>query len=185
MSNSNVQTFDFGTLNESDLVDFDITLSLHVSRSCVVHGIATWFDVAFVGSTAQRILSTSPGVPLTHWYQLRCVLQNPIRVSAGETVHGVMRFKAHARQSYDIGLEMWSANGERSCGSYDLKEPYYRQLVASYDMGMLGGDAGGCLGVVERTSRDESSGSGWRSGEPSAGSEELNPVSTGEHTWWV
>jgi len=178
VSNSVVRMFDFQTLDEQELVEFEIPLSLEVSRPCVVHGIAAWFDVAFAGSTCQRTLSTSPGVPCTHWYQLRCMLAEPVRVrSAGETITGVMRFKAHSRQSYDVSLEVMLSNGERSCGSYDLKEPYYRQLVHTHEPAMYGGGEGAC-----------SADYGWSEGGSGGGSgrgEDYKPSSPGEETWWV
>jgi histone-arginine methyltransferase CARM1 len=40
---------------------------LQVAAPCTVHGIASWFDVLFDGSASQRWLSTSPGLPITHW----------------------------------------------------------------------------------------------------------------------
>lgn len=54
----------------------------------ICHGLAFWFDVAFNGSTQQIWLSTSPISPLTHWYQVRCLLQNPIYVRQGQTIAG-------------------------------------------------------------------------------------------------
>jgi hypothetical protein len=36
-----------------------------------VHGLAFWFDVAFIGANATVWLSTAPTQPLTHWYQVR------------------------------------------------------------------------------------------------------------------
>ena len=35
-----------------------------------VHGLAFWFDVAFIGTNATVWLSTAPTQPLTHWYQV-------------------------------------------------------------------------------------------------------------------
>ena len=170
VSNSVVQTFDFQTLDESDLLDFEIKLSLQVSRPCTMHGIAAWFDVGFVGTSCTRTLSTSPGNPLTHWYQMRIVLREPITVTmAGETIVGTMRFKAHERQSYDLILEMG-----RNQGVYDLKEPYYRQLVHSYDPSMVDGRAGG-IGAF----------GGNEAGGPMYGGVATTPASPGEETWWV
>lgn len=170
VSNSVVQTFDFQTLDESDLLDFEIQLSLQVSRPCIVHGIAAWFDVGFVGTNCTRILSTSPGTPLTHWYQMRVVLKEPICVSvAGETIKGTLRFKAHSRQSYDLTLDLGGRHG-----AYDLKEPYYRQLVHSYDPAVLGG-GNGSPGEV---GADNIAGASVYSGDPPS-------ASPGEDTWWV
>ncbi|KAL4520136.1 hypothetical protein Ndes2437B_g04546 [Nannochloris sp. 'desiccata'] len=138
ISNTAAQTFDFSTVTETELQDFTIPLSLQVAAPCTVHGIASWFDVLFDGSTVQRYLSTSPGLPVTHWFQLRCVLETPIIVyKPGDTVSGELRLVAHSRQSYDVHLTLRAAGGpepgtpmQESKGIFDLKEPYYRQLVA-------------------------------------------------------
>jgi type I protein arginine methyltransferase len=66
---------DFNTAVETDLHDICIPLSLVCKGPKVVHGIACWFDVLFPGSTKSVWLSTAPGMPPTHWFQLRCVLQ--------------------------------------------------------------------------------------------------------------
>jgi histone-arginine methyltransferase CARM1 len=69
--------------------------------------VATWFDVLFNGSTSQRWLSTAPGLPATHWFQLRCVLSQPLVVlTPNSKVTGSLRLVAHERQSYDIHLEL-------------------------------------------------------------------------------
>jgi len=143
-----------------------------------VHGIATWFDVAFVGSTCQRILSTSPGVPLTHWYQLRCVLMEPIHIrTPGETIKGTLRLKAHARQSYDVLLDVWGPGGQRSSGCFDLKEPYYRQLV--YNPAAVAT----ATAVAAPTGADIGGGdSRWSQGGEDPASWGQTP---GEDTWWV
>jgi histone-arginine methyltransferase CARM1 len=137
ISNTAAHTFDFSTCTDTELQDFTIPLSLQVAAPCTVHGIASWFDVLFDGSTVQRYLSTSPGLPVTHWFQLRCILENPIVVyRPGDTVSGELRLVAHSRQSYDVHLTLRAAGAEpgapmqESKGVFDLKEPYYRQLVS-------------------------------------------------------
>jgi histone-arginine methyltransferase CARM1 len=74
---------------------------------CTIHGIACWFDVLFDGSSSARWLTTAPGQPTTHWFQLRCVLQQPVMVLAPQTrITGTLRLVAHERQSYDVLLEL-------------------------------------------------------------------------------
>ncbi|KAE8076758.1 hypothetical protein FH972_015385 [Carpinus fangiana] len=127
---------DFMKSKEEDLYEFDIPLRFISSVGARVHGLACWFDVLFNGSTVQRWLTTAPGAPTTHWYQLRCVLSQPIYVMAGQEITGRLHMIAHNAQSYTIYLtlstKMWGPGAEQegilqtsSC-KLDLKEPYYR-----------------------------------------------------------
>lgn len=127
---------DFTKIKEEDLYEIDIPLKFIASVGTRVHGLACWFDVLFNGSTVQRWLTTAPGAPTTHWYQIRCVLSQPLYVMAGQEITGRLHMVAHNAQSYTIYLtmsaKMWgpgAAQGEilqsSSC-KLDLKEPYYR-----------------------------------------------------------
>lgn len=129
-------TLDFTRMKEEELYEVDIPLSFISSVGARVHGLACWFDVLFNGSSVQRWLTTAPGAPTTHWYQLRCVLSQPIYVMAGQEIAGRLRMVAHNAQSYTLYLtlsaKMWGAGAEQggvlqvsSC-KLDLKEPYYR-----------------------------------------------------------
>ncbi|KAM6545175.1 hypothetical protein CsatB_025911 [Cannabis sativa] len=127
---------DFTKVKEEDLYEIDIPLRFIASVGARVHGLACWFDVLFNGSTVQRWLSTAPGAPTTHWYQLRCVLSQPLYVMAGQEITGQLRMVAHNAQSYTLYLtlsaKMWGPGADQggviqtsSC-KLDLKEPYYR-----------------------------------------------------------
>lgn len=127
---------DFTKVKEEDLYEIDLPLRFIASVGTRVHGLACWFDVLFNGSTVQRWLTTAPGAPTTHWYQLRCVLSQPIYVMAGQEITGRLRMVAHDAQSYTLHLtlsaKMWGPGAEQggvlqtsSC-KLDLKEPYYR-----------------------------------------------------------
>ncbi|KAG1670298.1 hypothetical protein FOA52_003648 [Chlamydomonas sp. UWO 241] len=135
VSSCATKVLDFLTVSESELHDISIPLSLKVGGTgpVTVHGVASWFDVFFNGSNNQVWLSTAPGLPTTHWFQLRCVLKGPLYVNAPCTLSGTLRLVAHARQSYHVHVEL---NGpplqpggppQSSGGVFDLKEPYYRQ----------------------------------------------------------
>lgn len=132
------RTFDFDTIREEELHDIVIPLHLDIAYACNVHGLACWFDVLFGGTTAERWLSTAPGLQTTHWFQLRCVLQQPLAVQAGATVTGELRLVAHERQSYDIHVTLQApglqadAPAQAASGKLDLKEPIYRQLTSWY-----------------------------------------------------
>ncbi|WIA28253.1 hypothetical protein OEZ86_010808 [Tetradesmus obliquus] len=133
VSDCATHVLDFATVSEEELYDINIPLNLTVAHPCTLHGVACWFDVLFNGSSSQRWLSTAPGLPTTHWFQLRCCLQQPLLVLTPNTqLRGSMRLVAHARQSYDVHVELHAppvAPGmapQKACGKFDLKEPYYR-----------------------------------------------------------
>ncbi|KAL0414730.1 UNVERIFIED_CONTAM: putative histone-arginine methyltransferase CARM1 [Sesamum radiatum] len=127
---------DFTSAKEEELYEIDIPLRFISSVGTRIHGLACWFDVLFNGSTVQRWLTTAPGAPTTHWYQLRCVLSQPIYVMPGQEITGRLHMVAHKAQSYTLYLtlsaKMWGPGAEQggilqsSSGKLDLKEPYYR-----------------------------------------------------------
>ncbi|KAH7676692.1 Protein arginine N-methyltransferase protein [Dioscorea alata] len=129
-------TLNFTNMKEEELYEIDIPLNYTATVGTRVHGLACWFDVLFDGSSVQRWLSTAPGSPTTHWYQLRCVLSQPLYVMAGQEITGRLLLVAHSAQSYTIYLtmsvKMWGPGAEQggilqtSTGKLDLKEPYYR-----------------------------------------------------------
>ncbi|KAL1198933.1 putative histone-arginine methyltransferase 1.4 [Cardamine amara subsp. amara] len=127
---------DFTQMKEEQFYEIDVPLKFTASVCTRVHGLACWFDVLFDGSTVQRWFTTGPGAPTTHWYQIRCVLSQPIHVMAGQEITGRLHLVAHSAQSYTINLtlsaKMWGPGANQggilqtsSC-KLDLKEPYYR-----------------------------------------------------------
>lgn len=135
-------TIDFTTSTEEELQEIDVPLAFKSTVAARVHGLACWFDVLFDGSTSQRWLSTAPGQPTTHWYQLRCVLPQPLYVLGGQEIAGRLRLAAHSSQSYTIHLSLSSVArgpaGQRgpvlqtAFAKLDLKEPYYRMSQATW-----------------------------------------------------
>ncbi|XP_010524707.1 PREDICTED: probable histone-arginine methyltransferase 1.3 [Tarenaya hassleriana] len=127
---------DFTQIKEEEFYEIDIPLKFTASTCTRVHGLACWFDVLFNGSTVQRWLTTAPGAPTTHWYQIRCVLSQPLHVMAGQELTGRLHLVAHSAQSYTINLtlsaKMWGPGAgqggilQTSSCKLDLKEPYYR-----------------------------------------------------------
>lgn len=79
---------DFTTTDETELHRIEIPLEFHVLQSGTVHGLAFWFDVAFIGTGSTVWLSTAPTEPLTHWYQVRCLLKQPIFAKQGQVLTG-------------------------------------------------------------------------------------------------
>lgn len=75
----------------------DIPLEFHLLETGTCHGLAFWFDVAFAGSQQTVWLSTGPTEPLTHWYQVRCLLENPLLVKQGQVLTGRVQLVANKR----------------------------------------------------------------------------------------
>lgn len=55
------------TQQEDDLRSVSIPLEFSMKSTAVVHGLAFWFDAAYIGSENTCWLSTAPTAPLTHW----------------------------------------------------------------------------------------------------------------------
>jgi histone-arginine methyltransferase CARM1 len=92
-----------------------------------MHGISSWFDAYFIGSSQEVVLSTSPYNPPTHWYQVRLLLPEPLAINKGQKIVGSLIFKANNIRSYYIYLKigiqelnLWMEN------VYDLKDPEFR-----------------------------------------------------------
>ncbi|KAM6303162.1 LOW QUALITY PROTEIN: histone-arginine methyltransferase CARM1-like [Podargus strigoides] len=120
-------TVNFMEAAEEDLHRVEIPFVFQMMQSGLIHGLAFWFDVAFVGSLVTVWLSTAPTEPLTHWYQVRCLLQTPLFAKEGETLSGKVVFVANKRQSYDIQIvAMVDQTGFKSGNMLDLKTPFLR-----------------------------------------------------------
>lgn len=118
---------DFESIHERDLHRLDIPFTFQMLQSGEVHGLAFWFDVAFLGSQQAVWLSTAPTQPLTHWYQVRCLVDTPLFLHRGQLLTGRVVLTANKRQSYDVELELVAqATGTRVTNTLDLKNPYFR-----------------------------------------------------------
>ncbi|XP_065293408.1 histone-arginine methyltransferase CARMER isoform X8 [Dermacentor albipictus] len=119
-------TVDFERATESDLHCIEIPLQFSLMQSGELHGLAFWFDVAFAGSVQTVWLSTGPTQPLTHWYQVRCLLESPLFVQRGQRLGGRVVLRSNRRQSYDVDIELELEGGVRASNSLDLKNPFFR-----------------------------------------------------------
>ncbi|XP_037556113.1 histone-arginine methyltransferase CARMER isoform X3 [Dermacentor silvarum] len=119
-------TVDFERATESDLHCIEVPLQFSLMQSGELHGLAFWFDVAFAGSVQTVWLSTGPTQPLTHWYQVRCLLESPLFVQRGQRLGGRVVLRSNRRQSYDVDIELELEGGVRASNSLDLKNPFFR-----------------------------------------------------------
>ncbi|CAH8589915.1 unnamed protein product [Dicrocoelium dendriticum] len=122
-----VHKVDFRTVTETQLASIDIPLHFQISTSSTIHGLAFWFDVGFLGSQREVWLSTAPTEPLTHWYQVRCLLGTPLFVQEGQVLNGHVAMRANTRQSYDVRIELIVPGCQtKITNTLDLKNPHFR-----------------------------------------------------------
>uniref|UniRef100_A0A7E4WCA6 type I protein arginine methyltransferase n=1 Tax=Panagrellus redivivus TaxID=6233 RepID=A0A7E4WCA6_PANRE len=107
------------------LHDINVDYTFTATRAGFCHGVATWFDVSFLGTDHTTYLSTAPTAPLTHWYQVRCPILNPFMMSKGDRARAIIKMVANERQSYDITMTVMF-NGTTQTLEYDLKNPSFR-----------------------------------------------------------
>ncbi|XP_026864827.2 histone-arginine methyltransferase CARM1 [Electrophorus electricus] len=127
MARSVKYSINFLEAKEEDLHRMEIPFVFKLLQSGLIHGLAFWFDVAFVGSRMTVWLSTAPHEPLSHWYQVRCLLQTPLFAKMGQTLSGQVLLIANKRQSYDIHITaVVDESGFKSGNTLDLKNPFFR-----------------------------------------------------------
>lgn len=84
------------------------------------------FDVAFLGSDKPVWLSTSPTEPLSHWYQVLALLEQPVFVYKDQLLVGRVRLISNKRQSYDVEIEVENSTTKvKSSNVLDLKNPCF------------------------------------------------------------
>ena len=125
LADSFEHAIDLPSADERSLHVVDVATRFTIDHTAHLHGVAFWFDVAFDGSSETVWLSTAPTEPLTHWYQVRCVLRRPLLVHAGGACDVRVRMVANARQSYDVDLQV-TYDGQTQRNSLDLKNPFFR-----------------------------------------------------------
>eukprot|EP00397_Hematodinium_sp_SG-2012_P021083 GEMP01021757.1.p1 GENE.GEMP01021757.1~~GEMP01021757.1.p1 ORF type:complete len:386 (+),score=81.27 GEMP01021757.1:42-1199(+) len=123
-----VEVFDFHTCTVDDIKNFDINFDFEITKPCLIHGLAGWFDAIFPGSEQRVVLTTAPWAPGTHWYQIRFVVETPLAVNSGQHVEGRLEMRANTLQSYYVKIVMGIAGTNITTSStlIDLKDPDYR-----------------------------------------------------------
>ncbi|XP_039587407.1 histone-arginine methyltransferase CARM1, partial [Passer montanus] len=133
MAKSVKYTVNFLEAKEGDLHRIEIPFKFHMLHSGLVHGLAFWFDVAFIGSIC------SSGTPQGHFglsdpplAALRGLCAPPAPFGdpsppSGCIWGGVSRAAPLPRQSYDISIvAQVDQTGSKSSNLLDLKNPFFR-----------------------------------------------------------
>ncbi|XP_072235386.1 histone-arginine methyltransferase CARM1-like isoform X2 [Leuresthes tenuis] len=127
MARSVKHCINFMDIKEEDIHRVEIPFVFTLLQSGLVHGLAFWFDVAYLGSKSTVWLSTSPTEPLTRWSQVRCLLQTPLFAKLGQTLSGRVLLVTDNRQSHDIQITATvDQSGFKSGNILDLKNPFFR-----------------------------------------------------------
>uniref|UniRef100_A0A3P9JHR2 type I protein arginine methyltransferase n=1 Tax=Oryzias latipes TaxID=8090 RepID=A0A3P9JHR2_ORYLA len=123
----------FLELKEEDLHRIEIPFVFTLLQSGLVHGLAFWFDLAFLGSRSTVWLSTAPSEPLTRWSQVRCLLQTPLFTKLGQTLSGTALLTSNSsKESYDIQITATvDQSGFRSGNKLDLKNSFFQVATTS------------------------------------------------------
>lgn len=124
-----IQTIDFSAVSGEELQNFEVPFSFVIDVTGIMHGIAGWFDLSFLGSAETVILSTAPEREGTHWYQCRLLLQHAVAVNRGQSVSGSLVFRANESFSYFIDLTV-QLDGTNivSRNTVNLKDQQYSYL---------------------------------------------------------
>ncbi|GKB47170.1 probable histone-arginine methyltransferase 1.3 [Tanacetum coccineum] len=109
---------DFSTVKEEDLYEIKIPLKFTASVGTRIQGLACGLMVIYGRVALTRIGATN------HWYQLRCVLSQPIYVMPGQEITGHLHMIAHSAQSYTINLTMSDASHKPSLLSFAQQQRY-------------------------------------------------------------
>ncbi|ETW00356.1 hypothetical protein H310_07002 [Aphanomyces invadans] len=100
------RVLDFRSITEDEFHTFDIPFRFECNKTAIMHGLACWFTVDFIGTNATVVLSTGPWDTGTHWYQCRLLLKQPIAVNSSQAIYGNLHFTANNKFSYDIEMEV-------------------------------------------------------------------------------
>lgn len=127
--NSATYTIDFRSDTVQSFEKVEIPFELKSNRTALCHGLACWFDVSFIGNTKEVVLSTSPHVAGTHWYQCRLLFKSPIAINATQKLEGKMIMRANSSHSYDINIQVRLKGSDISASTeLHLQDQMYHYL---------------------------------------------------------
>jgi len=96
----NVFHIDMHSDEEQILEVISCPFSFFMKKTGILHGFGTWFDSAFLPSRSadqkdEIILSTSPYNQSTHWRNVTFVLEEQLKVEAGDVIVGTITISRH------------------------------------------------------------------------------------------
>lgn len=130
---------DFRAAPKESVRSFEVPLDFIVSRAANVHGLAFWFDVEFPGKDPGGVgyLSTGPGSPTTHWWQVQAFFEEPLAVTAGQRLVGRVRFDAKSHMTHNVSFTLAASSADGSDavgnGSHGAVELDLQSFVGTLD----------------------------------------------------
>ncbi|XP_052708946.1 protein arginine N-methyltransferase 3-like [Crassostrea angulata] len=101
-----VKTLDSCTCSVTDL-QFSQDFTLTATSEGQINAIVGYFDIFFhEGCSKQVMFSTGPGATPTHWKQTVFLLQQPIKVTKGQTIKGHLVCKKNRRDPRSLAITM-------------------------------------------------------------------------------
>jgi hypothetical protein len=112
----------------------------------------------FPGSQREVVLGTAPTEPLTHWYQVRCMLRAPLALGVGHVLTGSLRFEANEARGYNVYMKVVNVRALRASARREAARVRQTQAVAcpcSHEVASRCEPSHGSRGAVATERRDE------------------------------
>ncbi len=112
-----ITQIDFQTVTVDDVVNVKSCFDFTCSRTETVHGFLGWFDVKL---SDNRILSTSPDEPETHWKHCVLYVDKPFTVNNGSKISGNLSLQVSPENErlLDVTLNYKVENQDPESKSY-------------------------------------------------------------------
>lgn len=111
-----IAMFDMNTIDVCKLESWSCDFKFVVNKGGILHGFCSWFDVEFHIPESEDhqpkpvVLSTNPTAPKTHWKNAIFVLDEPVQVTQGNVIQGLVKvvrnpdFRRHMTISFDFSI---------------------------------------------------------------------------------